>query len=688
MKYKDILDTFGGDTSYADRAQAALLKWDTAAFSNVAKEYRASQQWQNSEIQQQPQQPAPSTVNTQWNNVWNWNYWADTADRQDEIVSNLNAAYEQNPNQFSDWNTFAQNFNYDYVWRSDKERETMWNWYNTKVGGVQWQQWQQMQIAQPQTDGNNVGNTDYFFNQLLSWNPLQWEWAAITAAQNRYNNLKYLSSMTPDQLSSAIASWNLNPVWQDMQDLKNYAPALYAQVQTQMQQKTQLDDINTLWDWIYNWLTKTETNWNYTNYDMSPTEYAKNASVIKQYNESLYKKIEWLGWDTAAYVAIVASMLQNPMIQASKNEVEDLEWEIRKIQENIYTIWDTSRSVLWSEAPEDLVSAYISHQTKQLQNQLRTAQNSLLVAQGKLNNQLTEVETMIDAINNGVKLYWEGWTSWSNYQYVSWSKYQDAGYFDKSTGQFYKLWEQPDTRDYQTDDPARLQEIRDNLAAIADSDDAYVFRDRNAFNDYFKYSQRWAAQRAVLDEFWNANAARLKTIADQKYKEYQKRQAASSRWTWWSGWGSWSGWWTTYSAAANNLKNAIISWSFWWNLTTWPKKYWYKETTSPETVIWQVWRECKNKDEFAKVYAACAKFENTSSETWTTFSVDNLRKQLAAWYFEWYVSRNADTIKSRLDSYSSTSDKKEYLNSVLSEMWLKQTKTNREAIAKKVWAEY
>jgi hypothetical protein len=47
-----------------------------------------------------------------------------------------------------------------------------------------------------------------------------------------------------------------------------------------------------------------------------------------------------------------------------------------------------------------LVSAYISQQTKQLQNQLRTAQNSLLVAQGKLNNQLTEVETMVDAINN------------------------------------------------------------------------------------------------------------------------------------------------------------------------------------------------------------------------------------------------------------------------------------------------
>ena len=132
MKYKDILDTFGGDTSYADRAQAALLKWDTAAFSNVAKEYKASQQT--------AQQPLPNPANSQWDNVWNWNYWADTADRQDEIVSNLNAAYEQNPSQFSDWNTFAENYNYDYSWRTDKERETMWNWYNNKVWPAQPQQ--------------------------------------------------------------------------------------------------------------------------------------------------------------------------------------------------------------------------------------------------------------------------------------------------------------------------------------------------------------------------------------------------------------------------------------------------------------------------------------------------------------------------------------------------------------------
>ena len=616
--------------------------------------------------QTQTTQPTQSTQYNEWYwDLWNWNYWEDSDRRQQEIVNNLNEAYASNPNRFSDWSTFAQNFNYDYSGRSDKERETMKNWYEQNVGSSM--------------DYNDVNNTDYFLSQLMWWGTLQGTWAAATAAQNRYRNLQSLSAMSPDQIASAIASGSLNPVWQDMIDLKNYSPALYAQVQSVLQWQTQVNDINAAWQGIYNWLTWTSTNSNYTKYDFT-TEYIQNASVIKQYNESLYKKIEWLWWDTAAYVSIVASMLQNPLIQANKDDIEDLEGEVRKIQEQIYTIWDSARAALWSEAPEDLVSAYISNQTKQLQNQLRTAQNSLLVAQWKLDNQLSEVETLIDAINYGLKTYWEDWTwtSWNNYQYVSWSKYQEAGYFDKSTWQFYSLWETPDTRDYQTDDPARLQEIRDNLDAIADSADAYVFRDRNAFNNYFKYSQRWAAQRAILDEFWNANAERLKPIADQKYKEYQARQAATNKWSWWSGWGWWSD-----NTALWKIKRALIDWSYQWNLETWPKKYWYKNTAEANQLAYQLWRICNDANEAGSLITALKRFENTSSESWTKYNVKRMAEQV----YLWYVETNATKIRNALDWMSKTSEKKAYLSSILSPMNL-DTKDMRKSLAEAVWAEY
>ena len=544
----------------------------------------------------------------QWNqgnqnqaNLGNWNYWDTSPDRQEQIVNNLNEAYKQDPSKFSDWNTFSKNFNYDYAWRSDKERETMRNWYeyNTQQQGGM--------------DYNNVNNTDYFLSQLVNWQTLWWQWAAATAAYNRYKDYQSLSGMTPEQIASAVSSNSINPVGQSMIDLKNYSPALYAQVQGILQDQTKVDDINSVGTGIYDGLTKSETNTNYTKYNFTD-EYAKNASVIKQYNESLYKKIEGLWWDTAAYVSIVSSMLQNPLIQANKDEIENIEWEINKVQDNIWTIWDTVREKLWSEAPEDLVSAYISQQTKNLQNQLRTAQNSLLVAQWKLDNQLTEVDTLIDAINQWLKTYWEDWTSsWSNYQYISWSKYQEAWYFDKSTGQFYKLWETPDTRDYESSDPTRLQEIADNLVDIANSKDVYVFRDRSAFNDYFKYNKRSAAQKAVLDEFWNANAETLKWPAQQRWQEYQKEQAAASKWSW--GWWGWWGWWWSWDKdkwqrLIQWIINREIAWSYdKWNV----KRYWFTAWLNEEEVAKTVWQLC-TPEQYAVLYdrfwaSALPKFE-------------------------------------------------------------------------------
>ena len=578
----------------------------------------------------------------QGTNLGNWKYWDTSPDRQEQIVNNLNEAYQQDPSRFSDWNTFAQNFNYNYSWRSDTERETMKSWYEDK-----------MQQGQGK-DYNDVNNTDYFLSQLINGQTLGWTWAATTAAYNRYKDYQSLSGMTPEQIASAISNNSINPVGQSMIDLKNYSPALYAQVQSILNNKTSVDDINSVGTGIYDWLTKSETNSNYTKYNFTD-EYAKNASVIKQYNESLYKKIEWLWWDTAAYVSIVASMLQNPLIQANKDEIENIEGEINKIKENIYTISDTARARLWSEAPEDLVSAYISQQTKELQNQLRTAQNSLLVAQGKLDNQLADVDVLIDAINNGLKMYGEDWTSSSknNYQYVSWSKYQDAGYFDKSTGQFYKLGETPDTHDYESSDPTRLQEIADNLVDIANSDDVYVFRNRSAFNDYFKYSNRSAAQKAVLDEFWDANADKLAEPAKAAYKKYQAAQTAASKWSG-GGWAWWGWGWGWDNDKWQKLKAAIIRWDVAWSYDkTGMKKYWFTVGLNEEEVAVKMAQIC-TAAEYNSLYNALwatarTKFQNEIKSRIQNTIKDNADKiktrMKDAWWSIWNSKREAEAEK-------------------------------------------
>lgn len=581
----------------------------------------------------------PETTNT--GNLGNWNYWDTSIDRQEQIVRNLNDAYQQDPSKFSDWSTFSKNFNYDYSWRSDTERQTMKSWYEDKM----WQQWG--------IDYNNTNNTDYFLSQLIWWQALWWQWTATTAAYNRYKDYQSLSWMTPEQIASAVSNKSINPVGQSMIDLKNYSPTLYAQVQWILQNQTDVDDINSVWTGIYDWLTKSETNSNYTKYNFTD-EYKKNASVIKQYNESLYKKIEGLWWDTAAYVSIVASMLQNPLIQANKDEIENIEWEINKVQDSIWTISDTAREKLGSEAPEDLVSAYISQQTKGLQTQLRTLNNSLLVAQWKLDNQLTEVDAMIDAINQWLKTYWTDWTwaSWSNYQYVSWSKYQEAWYFDKNTWEFYKLGETPDTHDYESSDPARLQEIADNLVDIANSDDVYVFRDRSAFNDYFKYSKRSAAQKAVLDDFWDANADVLQEAWQKRWEEYQKEQTAKTKTSWWWAWWGWG--WDTSNDKWQKLKSAIINWDVAWSYEkTAMRRYGFSNALNEEEVAVKMAQIC-TVDEYQKLYNALwqtarTKFNSEIKNRIVQSIKDNsdkiTKRMDDAWWSIWWKDREAEAEK-------------------------------------------
>ena len=624
VAYKDILNTFGGDTSYADRFQAAALKWDQTWMSDIIREYKwvwTSTPTATPTTPTTPTTPMP-TQGVQGDNLGNWNYQDDSADRQEQIVANLNEAYQQSPDQFKDWATFSQNFNYDTAWRSDKQKETMRNRYS--------------QMQQNSIDYNDVNNTDYFFNQLMWWWQISWEWAALDAARNRYKNYQYLSGMTPDQIASAIASNSINPVWQEMQDLKNYSPALYAQVQSAMQWQTQVNDINALWEWIYNWLTNTETNKNYTNYNFT-TEYAKNASVIKQYNESLYKKIEWLGWDTAAYVAIVASMLQNPLIQANKDEVENLEWEIRKIQENIYTVWDTARSRLWSEAPEDLVSAYISQQTKQLQNQLRTAQNSLLVAQGKLNNQLTEVETMVDAINNWLKMQasWVLWTPIEVIDMTSTTSTSSRWWYSQQTAQ------PQDTYNYQDDSAARLREIANNLESLHNSNPE-LFNNRSTFNDYFKYWQRSAKQKQVLDSYW---------------AKYGNKFSI-----WWTSW-----WWTWTQAPSNDprqrLKTWIMDWTVWGSYgKTDMKQFWFNVALNEEEVATKMAQIC-TPSEYTTLY------NNLWASARKKFKDDVKNRIMNT------IKSNSSKIKTRLDD-------------AWWSMWNKKREAEAEKLAKELWINF
>jgi thiamine kinase-like enzyme len=58
-----------------------------------------------------------------------------------------------------------------------------------------------------------------------------------------------------------------------------------------------------------------------------------------------------------------------------------------------------------------------------------------------------------------------------------------------------------DKNNYQDDSDARLKQIANNLEKLHNSNPE-LFNNRGTFNDYFKYNQRSAKQKQVLDSYW------------------------------------------------------------------------------------------------------------------------------------------------------------------------------------------
>lgn len=160
------------------------------------------------------------TTNTATNwNLGNWSYGDDSEARQNEIRNNLEQAYAKNPTQFSSWETFANAFNYNYSWRSDKERETMKNWYDSKFP-------QTKATTRTQTDAvyDKNGNLHISYSdgstEIIPWNTktqqgTTWWATGLSADGKTYTFLPWYTPIYPEwetasDKSTAIANqWKL-----------------------------------------------------------------------------------------------------------------------------------------------------------------------------------------------------------------------------------------------------------------------------------------------------------------------------------------------------------------------------------------------------------------------------------------------------------------------------------------------
>lgn len=244
-------------------------------------------------------------------------------------------------------------------------------------------------------DYSNIKNSDAVLSQLIQWQPVDWTGIAVDNARDRYDNYKSLSWMSYKEIWDTILSWDMAKNWTSMSDLRTYNPQLWQQVRIYVNQQDELNNLNNLWTSLYQNYTDVENNKNYLKQTIQQED-ENTKSIITTYSDDIIDFIKSYQTNATQLMNLSSSMLSNPTIQQYKNNILELEWKIAQIQTDIEYVWDEARQMLGSSAPESLVSAYISQQTKHLQRQLMTYNNSLLVEQGKLDSAVDDVKTKLD----------------------------------------------------------------------------------------------------------------------------------------------------------------------------------------------------------------------------------------------------------------------------------------------------
>lgn len=80
--------------------------------------------------------------------------------------------------------------------------------------------------------------------------------------------------------------------------------------------------------------------------------------------------------------------------------------------------------------------------------------------------------------------------------------------------------------DYTTDDPNRLQEIRNNIEKWYVNTNPELFQNRQKFDNFFHYNERWEAQKALLDELFEkynqSDATPYETTVLEQEKDFEE----------------------------------------------------------------------------------------------------------------------------------------------------------------------
>ena len=304
--------------------------------------------------------------------------------------------------------------------------------------------WPSTAGAPPDIDHTNPTNEDALFRSMIAGNPINVKWPVVDQAKARYQTYQTTAGLTPAQLGDTILSWKIQPGSTTYNDVRNTNPELYAKTLEYVQWKKDMNQINALGMGIYNAVMKGTPLGSKIKYDVSDKT-PPVSNVMDSYNTEIKNTLASKFWPEAnKRYDITQQMLNTPQIQQQKQIVTDLEAQKNKLNEDIFKLDSDVRKQLWGEAPESLISAYISEKTKAIDWKLRTVDNQLTSEQATLKNHIDEVTSTLDYMKTGYavdesnkKKTWSWVASvgnWAQALYDAWTNWTVAD------GELFNAW--------------------------------------------------------------------------------------------------------------------------------------------------------------------------------------------------------------------------------------------------------
>ena len=409
---------------------------------------------------------------------------------------------------------------------------------------------EQMQPVQQTPD-----TSDSMFNKMLWASVVPQETPEYKQAFDRKTKFDNINMQTPNQIAQNMVSWSLLPWSQELKDLQKYNPNLYMQTLEAKKGIDNLEKVNKISSDLYKangWTTETAQP------EAKPDE-------IQQINKTIQDNIisSWWGGD---YVEKVKQAMNDPKIQTQREKLMWLIWQRDKINTDMKNLEDEARKALWSEAPESLISAYISSKMKPLNRQYDNLNSQIQSEQWLLNMYVQDQQTMLEAYK------YQDDMNFRNKQFNYWM-YQDQFNMNRQLNQdqmqrlerMQKNWIVWDYGTAQSREERAL--VMKNMAQQSWWDIQTYVSAVNSIEDWIPWWQCWMFANDYLSwitwdptkYFWNDLESKINWI--------NKIWASDVPVVWWLvAYDSWAKWWHvwivtsvnpdwTFTMKSSNFKN-------------------------------------------------------------------------------------------------------------------------------------